>query len=296
MDTIRLGAVTIDRIVETEGLGFYPGFLFPQADLEALHDEAHWLAPQFFDPGSGRLRQSLHGFLIRTPRHTVLLDTCVGNDKLRPSSRAWHMQDLPWLETLQKAGARPEAIDVVLCTHLHVDHVGWNTRLQNSRWVPTFPNARYLFHRTEYAYWEATREMDPSIGYGRTENSFEDSILPVEEAGLVELVDDGYRIDEFLTVTLMAGHSPGHIVLNVHGEDGTVRGIFTGDILHHPIQCAYPNWNSRYCLDAEAARRSRNGLVDQCVDADRLIFPTHFAAPTAGRITSAGTRARFSPE
>jgi glyoxylase-like metal-dependent hydrolase (beta-lactamase superfamily II) len=85
-------------------------------------------------------------------------------------------------------------------------------------------------------------------------------------------------------------------VLNVHGEDGTVRGIFTGDILHHPIQCAYPNWNSRYCLDAEAARRSRNGLVDQCVDADRLIFPTHFAAPTAGRITSAGTRARFSPE
>jgi len=295
METIELGAVTIDRIVETEGLGFYPGFLFPHMNEEELRAEAHWLAPLFFDPESGRLRQSLHGFLIRTPRHTVLLDTCVGNDKPRPSSRAWHMQSLPWLETLRRAGAAPEDIDVVLCTHLHVDHVGWNTQLVNGRWVPTFPNARYLFHRTEYAYWEETREMDPGIGYGRTEGSFEDSVLPVEEAGLVELIDDGYQIDEFLSVVLTAGHSPGHVCLNVRGVDGAVRGIFTGDVLHHPIQCRYPDWNSRYCLDADAARRTRKTVIDHCTDVDRLIFATHFAAPTAGRIISKQGRRIFTP-
>ena len=293
MQTQQIGPVRVDRILESEGLGFHPGFLLPESSLPAIADEADWLVPHFHDPDSGRFRQSVQAFLIRTPAHVVLVDTCVGNDKERPSSKAWHQQNLPWLERLAAAGVAPEEVDVVLCTHLHVDHVGWNTRLLDGRWVPTFPNARYLFHRAEYDYWQRTREMDPAIGYGRTEGSFEDSVLPVVEAGLMHLVDDGFVIDEFLRVELSAGHSPGHVTLVLSDEDGRERALFTGDILHHPVQCAYPDWNSRYCLDATAARATRRELVERCLEREPLVFAAHFASPTVGRVRERDGRVRF---
>ena len=186
MQTLDLGGITVERVVESEGPSFHPGFIFPDATPEALAGERDWLLPHFLDAESGRLLMSLHSYVICTERHTILVDTCVGNDKERPSTPPWHRRNTTWLDDLRAKSVPPESVDFVLCTHLHVDHVGWNTRLSDGRWVPTFPNARYLFHKDEYAHWEAN-EM-PNVGSGTTEGSFEDSVLPVVEAGLADAV------------------------------------------------------------------------------------------------------------
>jgi len=142
-----IGDMTVSRIVEYEGPIFPPGFLFPDADDETLRANADWLQPAFIDPETGHLIMSFHSYVVRTPRHTILVDTCLGNHKHRPQRDFWHMRDGPYLADLAAMGIAPEDVDFVMCTHLHVDHVGWNTRLVDGRWVPTFPNARYLFGR-----------------------------------------------------------------------------------------------------------------------------------------------------
>lgn len=296
MTPLNFGGFEIHRLVETEGLGFYPGFLLPDASEDALEGEREWLTPHFHDPDTGRFIQSVQGFLIKTSRHNVLVDSCVGNDKERPSSKAWHRQNVDWLGRLAACGVHPEEVDYVLCTHLHVDHVGWNTRLDNGRWVPTFPNARYLFHELEYAYWEQTREMPGEIGYGRTEGSFEDSVLPVMEARLGQLINDDFDIETGLWAERTPGHSPGHVCLhlNAQGETANSDAIFTGDLLHHPIQAAYPEWNSRYCLDAALSRKTREQFVDRYCDTPAVLLAAHFATPTAGRITRGPRRKRFT--
>jgi len=289
---LHLKEVTVERLVESEGIGFHPAFLLPESSAPALAAERDWLEPHFFDPESGRFIQSIHTFVIRTRRHTILVDTCVGNDKERPSSRGWHRMDTAWLASLTAMGVAPRAVDFVLCTHLHVDHVGWNTRLENGRWVPPFPNARCLFNRTEYAHWEAAGDMDEAVGYGRTEGCFADSVLPIMEAGQALLVDGDHRLDETLWLEPTPGHSPGHVC--VHLEEGESHVVFSGDILHHPVQCAHPEWNSRYCHDPALSRKTRRAFVARHTDAGTTILAAHFAAPTAGRIVSEGDRVRFT--
>lgn len=292
------GNVRIDRVVETEGLGFFPGFLLPDASDDAIAGESSWLCPHFFDPGSGRFVQSVQGYLIRTSHHTILVDTCVGNDKERPSSRAWHQQSVDWLGRLRALGTHPADIDFVLCTHLHVDHVGWNTCLADGVWVPTFPKAKYVFHRREYDFWEREREMPVSTGYGRTEGSFEDSVLPVVEAGLAQLVDDDFALGDNVWVDPTPGHSPGHICINIASDRHRLGrhpdAVCSGDLLHHPIQCAFPEWNSRYCWDPAKSRATRAAFVERYRDTATRILAAHFATPTAGRIRSNGERARFA--
>ena len=151
MRPLNFGDITVDRLVEAEGPSFFPAFIFPEHDAGALEAERSWIEPRFYDAETGRFVMSLHAYIIRTPYHTILVDTCVGNDKERPSTKPWHHLQTPWLQNLGAMGVAPEAVDFALCTHLHVDHVGWNTRLENGRWVPTFPNATYLFNKTEYA-------------------------------------------------------------------------------------------------------------------------------------------------
>ena len=167
MRQLQFGDVTIDRVVEAEGLGFPPEFLLPGADADAIRACDPWLLPQFFDPESGRFIQSVHAYVIRTPQHIILVDTCVGNGKERPSTRGWHRMDTPFLQDLAALGVAPEDVDYVMCTHLHIDHVGWNTRLEDGRWVPTFPNAKYLFHRTEFEHWEEHGDYVPDGGGGQ---------------------------------------------------------------------------------------------------------------------------------
>ena len=236
---------------------------------------------------------SLHSYVIRTARHTILVDTCIGNDKHRPDTKSWHMRDSCFLSDLAALGVAPEAVDFVLCTHLHVDHVGWNTRLDNGRWVPTFPNATYLFHRVEYDYWE-THEMDSSVGSGLTpRESFVDSVLPVVEAGQAALVEGDYAIDDSLRLEPSPGHSPGHVFLNLDSAGSSA--VFTGDVMHHPVQVALPEWNSRYCYEPAQSRATREAIVDRCADTATVLLAAHFPEPVAGRIISTDGRRQFAP-
>ena len=289
MTPLHFGDIAVSRVVEAEGPSFFPGFLLADSDDAAIDAERAWLEPRFFDRASGRLIMSVHSYLIRTPHHTILVDTCVGNDKERPSTKPWHRQQTPWLDRLSEAGVAPEEIDVVLCTHLHVDHVGWNTRLVDGHWVPTFPNAQYLFHKDEYAYWEQHGAAAGHAGAG--DGCFEDSVLPVMEAGQALLVDGDHAIDDALRLEPSPGHSPGHVCLHLSG--GGRRAVFSGDLMHHPVQAAYPEWNSRFCYKPAQSRATRERFVDQHAETDTIILAAHFATPTAGRIVNGGARCRF---
>ncbi len=294
MRQLSFGDITVDRLVEAEGPSFFPTFIFPECDLEALEGERNWIEPQFYDPESGRFIMSLHSYIIRTSHHTILVDTCVGNDKERPSTKPWHRMNTPWLENLTAMGVSPESVDFVLCTHLHVDHVGWNTRLENGRWVPTFPNAKYLFNKTDYAHWEADAKSQAAEAGGHSgavDDCFADSVLPVVEAGQVLFVEGDHAIDDALRLDPTPGHTPGHVCL--HLEVAEQKAIFSGDVMHHPVQCAYPDWNSRFCVDPTQSRATRGKFVDDHVDTETLILGAHFAAPTVGRIVSNGGRSKL---
>jgi len=283
MATFHYSSVRIDRVEDYLGPGFVPEGMFPSIQRWMLEAQGDWLLPNFYLPDIDRLRTSVHSWVVRTGRHNVLIDSCVGNHKVRHAVPSFHMRNEPWLERLATLGLRPQDIDYVFCTHLHADHIGWNTRLEDGRWVPTFPNARYLFGRTEFARWDA---RDP--GYRATalnDGAFEDSILPVLEAGLVDLVDDGHQIDDLLRVEASPGHTPGHACarLKVAGSEA----LFTGDVIHHPIQIPYPQVCSTFDDDMARALETRMRLLDSCVDRDVRLFPTHFAEPHTCKVVSA---------
>jgi len=288
--TLNFGDTTVDRCVESEGPSFHPTFIFPGLDADAYaRERADWLDGRLVDEESGRLRMSLHTYVIRTPHHTVLVDTCVGNDKHRPDTPPWHRRSGPFLDDLRAMGVAPESVDFVLCTHLHVDHVGWNTRLEDGHWVPTFPNARYLFHRAEYAHWERTQGSADSNGRGSTRrDAFLDSVLPVMAAGQARLVDGEHAIDDTLHLEPSPGHTPGHVFLRLGAPGG--GAVFTGDCLHHPLQIALPHLNSRFCMEPLRAIDTRRRIVEQCADTGTVMLGAHFPAPVAGRVVSNAER------
>ena len=289
MKQLNLGDVTIDCLVELVGPGYEPSFFFPDATMEGFDLEKDWLVPHFWDTAANTYIRSIQSFVVRTEHHTVLVDSCVGGGKARPSSPAWDGLESTWYDQLTALGTHREDVDYVLCTHLHADHVGWNTRLENGRWVPTFPNARYIFHKDEYRHWEAHgSDME---GPGSADGCFEDSVLPVVAAGQVDLVDSDFAIDDRLTLDPTPGHSPGHVCLDVK-VDGH-HAVLAGDVVHHPIQIARPEWNSRFCMDPVRARTARAGFVERHADTDTLILPAHFPQPTVGRIVGNGERCKF---
>ena len=213
MDPFAIGDFRVDRIVERDGpFGPLDG-LVPDANPEDLKPYYDWLTPNYLDPDSFWMFMSVNSYLVRTKHHTILIDTCVGNHKERPGSPAFHQKDWPWLDNLHAVGLGVEDIDIVMCTHLHIDHVGWNTRLEDGRWVPTFPNARYLFDQAEYDHWKSEVDSDHLDG-GFVYN---DSILPVVEAGQVDMVANDYEIETGLTIEPLPGHTPGHRGINAAG-------------------------------------------------------------------------------
>ena len=214
----------------------------------------------------------------------------MGNHKTRHFP-PFHMRDNPYLARLREAGASPDDVDYVFCTHLHSDHVGWNTRLDNGRWVPTFPNAKYLFSKADVEAFDPRRGAQG--GAGADDHTFFDSVLPVMEAGLAEIVEGEHEVGDGMTIIPAPGHSPGHCYLRV--EDGQDSGLFTGDSMHHPLQIAAPDVNSFACVDAEAARASRRKILEECCDHNRLLIPGHFAAPHNGRVSRKGQGFRFHP-
>lgn len=283
---IALGDFRIDRAVEYEGPFILPGELFPDFDAAALagHD---WLGP-IFEPGTGRMMLSFHSFVLRTGRHTILIDTCMGNHKERPGRPIGHRRDTDFPARLAAAGVRPEEVDFVMCTHLHWDHVGWNTRLQDGHWVPTFPRARYVMARQEYEHRDA---MHARGERGMHDLAFADSILPLVRAEQALIVDDGHAIEDGVWLEVRAGHTPGNAVLNV--RSGQARGVFSGDTIHSPMQFVRPDWSSTACADPAQAAAARRRLMEDHADTPTLIMPAHFLAPSAGRVVTHGKAFAF---
>jgi glyoxylase-like metal-dependent hydrolase (beta-lactamase superfamily II) len=241
--------------------------------------------PHHLDGDSGLIKLSVHSWLLQIGKQKILIDACCGNNKSKPLRPFWHMLNTPYLERLAAAGARPEEIDLVMCTHLHHDHVGWNTQLRDGRWVPTFPNARYLFSRTENDYGDPRRNPAADADPQRS-NAYRDSVLPVIETGQAVLLDGAYAIDDTMLVEPAPGHTVGHVVLKL--VDQGERALFSGDAIHHALQVYVPNWNSCFCEIPDEARATRHRLLGDCAEHGALLFPIHFGAPHVATIAREG--------
>ncbi len=277
----------VDRVVEFQAAMFPPAVLLPAATPGAIESHRHWLEPHLMDPESKLLVVSFHTYVVRTPRRTILVDTGAGNHKSRPDKPRYHMQEYPYLERLAAVGVSPEAVDLVLCTHLHVDHVGWNTRLQNGRWVPTFPRAKYLFGRKEWEHWQ---ELAKRPG-NRVEGHHEDSVLPVIEAGQAVFVEDDHEIEDGIWLEPSPGHTPGHVCVHLSG--GGREAVIVGDMMNHALQVAEPDWSTCFCSDPGLASRTRRAFLERYAGTDTLVMPGHFPTPTAGRVIRSGASFRF---
>ena len=282
MNPLDIGRIRISAVVETAG-PTRPTWLLPEATPEAVARHRDWLTPHFLD-ATGRFLQSVHSFVVTSPDLRILVDTCIGNDKDRGGQRPFHMLRTDFLERLAAAGVPAESIDVVICTHLHVDHVGWNTRLDNGRWVPTFPRARYVFARTEWEHWTGETE-------DATKRIMADSVAPVVDAGLAELVDANHRVSDEIWLEPTPGHTPGHV--SVRLSSGGRDAVITGDLMHCPVQVAEPDWGSHFDSDVAAARTTRRAFCERYADRPVEVLGTHFHHPTAGRIVRHGNGCRF---
>jgi len=289
----QVGRVRVTQVIELGPMPTSPKFFFkdPPPDLVARHG---WLKPHFAND-DGKLLASIHCFVVESAGRRIVVDTCVGNDKKR-SSPAWNALNGPFLQHLTDAGFAPESIDTVLCTHLHVDHVGWNTRWVGARWVPTFANARYLFARKEWEHWaaEAGAREAAGQGGGAPDDVLGDSVRPILDAGLAELVDTDHRLTDEVGLEPTPGHTPGHVSVRI--ESAGQRAGITGDLMHHPIQCAEPDRLGNFDHDAEQARATRRYFLACCARDRTLVFGTHFAPPTAGHVVAADGAWRFDAQ
>ena len=278
---LTLGSTRVDGIDDLPIMDFPASMLLPQAAPAELEPMLPWLAPDHYTPATGTVHLAGQSILLRFGSRVVLVDTCVGCGKQRPVRPAWHRREgRAYLDRLAAMGVQPEQVDTVFCTHLHVDHIGWNTQLQDGRWVPTFPNARYLFGRTELAHWQA--QADKLGPTGVNHKSYADSVLPILEADLAELVDDGYELAPGMVLRGLPGHTPGQMGLFLDGPGG--RALFCGDAIHSPAQIARPDWSSAFCADAALAARTRTALVADAAERGTLLIPAHFRGSGAARV------------
>jgi len=275
-----VGDLTIHRAIEQE-VPFFPALeLLPQLTLEVLAENRAWLRQAKAMNEADVLILCFQSYIVRTPHHTILIDSCIGNDKPRPARSNWHMKsDDTYMRALTAAGITPADIDYVMCTHLHADHVGWNTRLENGRWVPSFPKARYVFGKTEYDYWTEQykkAEVPP----------FADSVLPVVEADRAEIVGNDFAIGDHLRILPTPGHTPGHAAFALgKGKDDAV---FSGDLMHTPLQTLYPELSPKFDVDQAQAAVTRRNFLERYCDTDTLCCTAHFPSPSVGRIKRKG--------
>ena len=279
----KIGDVSVKRIVEMEvPVKYHPKYAFlPKATPEALKTMP-WLYPHFVSD-DGALVLSIHALLVEAPGLRLVVDTCVGNDKPRGLTGNLPLST-PFLQHMADAGWNRESVDAVVCTHLHVDHVGWNTMKDGDKWVPTFPNARYLIGKTEYEHWSKEGDSDQ-------QTILSDSVKPVFDAGLVQLVDMNHRVSPEVRLMPTTGHTPGHVsvVIELKGE----TAVITGDMVHHPCQFTHPDWPDNFDSDGPAAAVTRHAFVKDFADRPVLVIGTHFAAPTAGHIRKDGDTYKF---
>lgn len=285
-ETIEIGAVSVTRVMEWEGL-FAPGTqLIPDSDDEFWKAEQDRLAPDHFDPETGLIRACLQTFVLRSEGRTILVDTGAGDGKERPYIPVFGHLETGFLGRLAEAGVQPEDVDVVVNTHVHIDHVGWNTVLRDREWVPTFPNARYVFSQADFEFW------NPLNGHERhgalvNQNMFEDSVAPVANAGLADPWEgDTHRLDANLTLELAPGHTPGLSVLRLESEGE--RAVFVGDLLHSPAQILHADWNSCFCEDQKMASASRRRILSRAADENELLVPAHLGGAHAAEVVRKG--------
>jgi glyoxylase-like metal-dependent hydrolase (beta-lactamase superfamily II) len=288
MDQITLGEVTVTRIKEYYGsVEMTPAEFFPESPDGSWDEHRSWLAPDFWDPGTGECHSAIQTWLLRSGGRTILVDTGVGNHKERPYSPVWSRLETGFLDNLAAAGVQPGDVDLVINTHLHVDHVGWNTRLDGRTWVPTFPHATYLITQRDFDFWNPAGGHQPILGRGN-QNVFEDSVAPVHEAGLTHLWDGSYRIDENLRLDLAPGHTPGSSVLTL--ESGGDRALFVGDLVHTALQIVEPETNSCFCEDPAQARATRHALLGRAAEDKALVFPAHLGGHGAVEVERDGAK------
>lgn len=288
---LRLGDATVQKIADIDPFVLPLDLLLPGIDLAGLGDDIAWLTGDHIDLAARTILLGLHSFVVQSGALTILIDTCVGEHKDRPARADWHRRSgAPYLPALAAAGLGPDDIDIVLCTHLHADHVGWNTRLRDGRWVPTFPNARYMIGRTELRHWQDAERARPGAA---NHGAYADSVLPVIEAGLCEEVDDGFELASGMTIVPLAGHSPGQVGLELAFAPDR-RALFCGDAFHSPLQVLRPDWSSRFCFDGDAAAKLRFDLCARSADEGLLLLPAHLRGSHAMRAVR--TANGFRPE
>jgi glyoxylase-like metal-dependent hydrolase (beta-lactamase superfamily II) len=275
------GDLTIHRIIEQETT-FLPALdLFPQLTPDVLAQNREWMLKARAIDDSDTLMLCFQSYVVRTPHHTILIDSCIGNDKPRPLRPKWNMKtDDNYIRALKAAGFSLEDIDFVMCTHLHVDHVGWNTRLEGGRWVPTFPKARYIFGKAEFDYWteqHAKTAVPP----------FADSVLPVVEAKRADIVGDDFAVGDHLRILPTPGHTPGHVAFAMGKTKDDA--IFVGDMMHSPLQLQYPDLSPRFDVDPAQAATTRKDFLERYCDTDTLCCTAHFPSPSSGKIRRKGT-------
>jgi glyoxylase-like metal-dependent hydrolase (beta-lactamase superfamily II) len=274
-----IGEIRVTRVEELAGDILPAKEWFPQFNAEELAPHLHWLEPHHYDSRTGNMNMSIHSWVLRTGGKTILIDTCTGNhkDRVRP---IFNQLDTPYLERLRAAGVDPNDVDLVMCTHLHTDHVGWNTRLENGRWVPTFPNAKYLMSSTDYDHY--FKDYDETTVHPFLKGVYEDSISPVIEAGLATMVDGTEDLVRGLRMRQTPGHTPGHIAIEL--ESAGERALFSGDVLHSPMQVPLWHWLTSVCDDPVQAVETRKALLSDCCEHGRLLLPAHFAHPHGGYV------------
>ncbi|MBB4912912.1 MBL fold metallo-hydrolase [Actinophytocola algeriensis] len=287
-EQITLGDVTVTRIKEYYGaVEMTPSQFFPDSPDSSWDEHRGCLAPDFWNPETDECHTAIQSWLLRSEGRTILVDTGVGNHKDRPYAPVWSRLDTNYLANLAAAGVRPEDVDIVVNTHLHIDHVGWNTQLDGRTWVPTFPNATYLMTRRDFEFWDPANENKTVFGRGN-QNVFEDSVTPVHQAGLTRLWEGSYRIDKNLRLDLAPGHTPGSSVLAL--ESGGDRALFVGDLVHTALQIAEPETNSCFCEDPAESRATRHKLLGHAAENNALVFPAHFGGQGAAAVERNGSR------
>ncbi|AXF22792.1 hypothetical protein CUJ89_20015 [Burkholderia pyrrocinia] len=274
----RIGHADVMQIVEMD-ISAILGTLLPEATPDVMKS-IPWMKPPHVDDVHGMCAVS-QCFIVMTGKRVLVVDTCVGNDKNTAGFDAFADLQLEFLATLEQAGIDRHAVTDVLCTHLHFDHVGWNTYKKDGRWLPTFPNAKYHFGKAEY---EFAQQGDPNDAmYEAQDMSFHESIQPVVDAGLANFIDRDTDLGDGISVFSAPGHTIGHIAIEV--DAGTERFIIGGDAMHHPVQIAKPDIAQILDYDNAQSSATRHTLLSRLDGSATLFTCTHFCSPSFGLIS-----------
>lgn len=278
---MQLGDIQIDRILEMEVPFLSPYDAFPDAPHEEIKNNSQWLQPWALCSLTGKLIITIQTWIIRTPKHLILVDTCIGCNKTNHYFSEWHQRtDDSWYMKLLSKGVNPEVVDYVFCTHLHGDHCGWNTRLVDGRWVPTFPNARYIISRKEVDYVAAENSL-----------AYQESALPIIETGQIQAVESDFALNDSVWLEAMPGHTVGHTT--VHLASGGQHAVLCGDLIHSPLQCRFPQWKYWIDFDPQQAIKTRQTFLESRAEDQLMVLTAHFPSPSAGIVEARGDAFNF---